>query len=140
MNLEDELRGEELSLEGPYADFVRERFLSRAAGVEGLLHAAVGITTEGGEFLDAVKKIWVYDQGTEQHRANMLEELGDLEFYLEAARQGLGVSRNTIIQLNVLKLEKRYPNGYTHALAAARLDKNPNAPIFRPSNAPVHQG
>jgi hypothetical protein len=35
----------------------------------------------------------------------------------------IGVSREEVIKANVDKLRKRYPDGYTDALAAARLDK-----------------
>lgn len=104
-----------------YSDFVRERFTKRAKGEDGLMHAAVGISGEAGELLDAVKKLWVY--GKELDRVNAIEELGDLEFYLQAIRSLLNVTREEVIVANITKLLKRYPTGYTDALAIARLDK-----------------
>lgn len=104
-----------------YAHFVAQRFTKRHETEDGLMHAAVGIAGEGGEVLDAVKKVWVY--GQQLNRENMVEELGDLEFYMEALRNLIGATRDEVLSANIAKLEKRYPTGYTDALAAARLDK-----------------
>jgi NTP pyrophosphatase (non-canonical NTP hydrolase) len=104
-----------------YADFVKARFTKRNLGVEGILHAAIGISGEAGELLDAIKKTWVY--GKDLDRANVIEELGDLEWYCEAMRQSLGITRDEVIAANVAKLEVRYPVSYSDELALARLDK-----------------
>jgi NTP pyrophosphatase (non-canonical NTP hydrolase) len=104
-----------------YADFVRARFTKRHLGVEGLMHAAIGISGEAGELLDAIKKSWVY--GKEIDITNIIEELGDIEWYCEAMRQSLGITRDEVIAANVAKLEKRYPVAYSDELALARLDK-----------------
>lgn len=86
-----------------------------------LWHAATGISGEAGEFLDCVKKHVVYSQPL--NRENAIEELGDLEFYMEQARQQLGVSREEVLAANVAKLEKRYPISYTDQAAKDRKDK-----------------
>ena len=104
-----------------YAMFVGRLFAKRNAGADGFMHAAVGIAGEAGEILDAVKKRWVYDKPLDFE--NMIEELGDLEFYMQALRMLLGVSREEIIRHNYEKLNKRYPSGYTDAAAIARADK-----------------
>jgi NTP pyrophosphatase (non-canonical NTP hydrolase) len=111
----------ESGAEGNYVSFVLNRFTKLNAGVLGLVHAAVGISGEAGELLDAVKKHWVYGKPLDVQ--NVIEELGDLEFYAAALRALIGVSREEVIKANVDKLRKRYPDGYTDALAAARLDK-----------------
>lgn len=104
-----------------YAEFVAKRFTKLNRNVEGLLHASVGLSGEAGELLDAVKKHWVY--GRELDIENVIEELGDLEFYAQAMRSVLGLSRHEVLQANVEKLLKRYPVGYTDAQAIARADK-----------------
>lgn len=104
-----------------YSQFVAERFTKRHLGEEGLMHAAVGISGEAGELLDAVKKTWVY--GKELDRANVVEELGDLRFYMQAMQDLLSITDEEVIEGNKAKLLKRYPVGYTDALAIARLDK-----------------
>lgn len=62
-----------------YPTFVRERFTKRAAGGEGLIHAAVGLVGEVLEFEEATT------------RAHQVEELGDCEFYLHAGYQVLNL-------------------------------------------------
>jgi NTP pyrophosphatase (non-canonical NTP hydrolase) len=87
-----------------------------------LMHATFGISGEAGELLDAVKKHIIY--GKPLDRENVIEELGDLEFYLEDLRATLGITREETIQANMAKLAKRYPNyDYTDASAIARADK-----------------
>lgn len=88
-----------------------------------LLHMAVGVSGEAGELLDAVKKVAIY--GKPLDRENVIEELGDLEFYMEGLRQGLGITREETLQANVAKLGARYAAGkYSDKAAIARADKN----------------
>lgn len=53
-----------------------------------LIHMAVGIAGEAGELLDQVKKATIYRKPLD--RENVVEELGDLEFYMEGLRQQVG--------------------------------------------------
>jgi len=90
---------------------------------DDVMHAAIGISGEAGEILDAIKKAWAY--GKPINMDNVVEELGDLEFYMEALRQRLGIDREFILMQNTSKLMKRYPNGvFSAADAIARADKN----------------
>jgi len=86
------------------------------------IHMVLGISGEAGELLDAVKKYAVY--GKVLDRGNVVEELGDLEYYLEGLRQVLGIRRDDILAANIAKLSKRYNDFvYTDAAAIARADK-----------------
>jgi NTP pyrophosphatase (non-canonical NTP hydrolase) len=105
-----------------YSDFVKALFKEMGSPTLNLLHAAVGISGEAGELLDAVKKHWAYEKPLD--RANVVEELGDLEFYMQAIRNELGIPRDRIIEANVIKLSKRYGTlRYSNEQAAARADK-----------------
>lgn len=87
-----------------------------------LLHCASKLCSEAGELLDAVGKLCFYEQKLD--RDNIIEEDGDIEFYLEGIRQTLDYIRSTAIQANISKLGKRYPNfEYTNKKAKERLDK-----------------
>lgn len=86
-----------------------------------LIHLIIGISGEAGELLDAVKKKVIYRQPLDT--ANLLEELGDLEFYLEGLRQHLGWTREMILAANTKKLQKRYADGYSDKSAQERADK-----------------
>ncbi len=85
-------------------------------------HMATGVAGEAGELLDAVKKHAIYNKPLD--RANVIEELGDLEFYMEGLRQGLGISREETLAGNIAKLSVRYAGlQYSDAAAQARADK-----------------
>lgn len=91
------------------------------------LHMAVGISGEAGELLDAVKKNVIYQKPIDIE--NIIEELGDLEFYMEGLRQNLNISREETLEANKSKLltgeKARYKLGkYTDKQAQDRLDKS----------------
>ncbi len=87
-----------------------------------LIHAIMGISGEAGELLDAVKKAAIYDKPLD--RENVVEELGDLEFYMEQLRQRLDITREETLDANIDKLRKRYDGlKYSDAAAHARADK-----------------
>lgn len=86
-----------------------------------LLHAAIGLAGEAGELLDAVRK-HVFD-GQPLDRDNVVEEMGDLCFYLQAAMQVVNAFRYEIEQENQAKLSKRYEAGYSDKAAQERADK-----------------
>jgi len=86
-------------------------------------HMASCVPGEAGELFDAVKKHCIY--GKELDRENVVEELGDLEFYMEGLRQGLGITRKETLESNIAKLGKRYAGfKYSDAAAQKRADKN----------------
>lgn len=88
---------------------------------EGLIHAALGVTGESGEFADAVKRVAIYDGVPD--RANMVEELGDLLWYIAYACEVLGEPLEIVARENIEKLRKRYPDVYSDFHAHARMDK-----------------
>lgn len=87
-----------------------------------LLHMVVGISGEAGELLDAIKKQVIYRKPLD--RENVLEELGDLEFYMEGVRQAVGFTREECLEANIAKLSKRYADlKYSDQAAQDRADK-----------------
>lgn len=88
-----------------------------------LLHMAVGISGEAGELLDAVKKHTIYQKSLDI--TNVVEELGDLEFFMEGLRATLGISREEVLAKNINKLSARYHSGaYSNQQAQRRADKH----------------
>ncbi len=98
--------------------------LSQMSGADvNLMHMAIGVSGEAGELLDAVKKKVIYRKDLD--RANVIEELGDIEFYLEGLRQEVGVTREQCLDANIAKLGKRYEGlKYSDGAAHARADKS----------------
>jgi len=61
-----------------------------------LLHMAVGIAGEAGELAQA---IYISADFNSIDKENVVEELGDLEFYLEGLRQGLQLNRDKTVEV-----------------------------------------
>lgn len=86
------------------------------------LHMCMGLSGELGELIDAIKKSIFYRKPLD--RVNAVEELGDIEFYLEGLRQGLGITREETIKGNIAKLGARYAGfNYSDSAAITRADK-----------------
>lgn len=86
-----------------------------------LQHGMLGIITEAGELGDTVKKHVIY--GQELDVANLQEEIGDILWYLAVIANATGINLSRAASDNIAKLQKRYPEAYSDAAAAARLDK-----------------
>lgn len=87
-----------------------------------LTHMVMGICGEAGELLDAIKKHVIYRKPLDLD--HVIEEMGDIEFYMEGLRQSLLITRERILQANYDKLSKRYAEGtYSDQQAQDRADK-----------------
>jgi len=87
------------------------------------LHAALGVCGEAGELADVVKKEIIY--GKELDRKHLVEELGDLRFYIQATMMLYGISEQEVLQENANKLCVRYKQlRYSDEAAQRREDKN----------------
>ena len=104
-----------------YSDFVKTRLKPLESAKADLIHCALGIAGEAGEFVDAVKKHAIYGQPLD--RENLIEELGDLRFYMTAMQNKFGISDDDVLSANVEKLLKRYKKSYSDAEAKDRADK-----------------
>ena len=84
----------------------------QGANIERLLTAAVGISAEGGEFTEIVKKIAFQGKElTDDVKLHMLKELGDVFWYYSQACMALGFDFNKVLATNMAKLLARYPDG-----------------------------
>lgn len=83
-----------------------------------LLHAAMGMATEAGEFLDPIKKHLFY--GKPLDLVNLREEVGDLLWYIAIACDALDTTIDAEMQRNIAKLRKRYPEKFTSEAANER--------------------
>ena len=82
------------------------------SNIQRLLTAAVGISAEGGEFMEIVKKmVFQGKPWNDDNREHLIIELGDVMWYVMQACKALDVSLDEVIAGNVEKLKKRYPGG-----------------------------
>jgi len=112
--------------EDDYNRFVNRLFKRMGSPSADLMHAAVGISGEAGEIIDAIKKVWVYNKPLDDRvRVSLKEELGDLLFYVHVILFQYGWTLHEIRRSNVDKLMLRYPHGYSDEAARDRADKEP---------------
>ena len=77
-----------------------------------LLTGAVGISAEGGEFMEIVKKcIFQGKPLSKETQFHAKRELGDIMWYWINSCRALHIDTNDVIAENVRKLEARYPGG-----------------------------
>ena len=82
------------------------------ANIERLTTSGVGLAAESGEFLEIVKKmVFQGKPWSDANREHLLIELGDVMWYVANACIALEVDFEEVIEMNVKKLEKRYPGG-----------------------------
>lgn len=75
-----------------------------------VLNGALGLSGESGEVADHIKKVRF--QGHPLDTKVLANELGDIMWYVAIMAEGLGYSLDDIMEMNVEKLKKRYPNGF----------------------------
>lgn len=109
--------------DGQYSEFVGQLAKDMGSMENDLMHMAVGIAGEAGELLDAIKKHWAYGKPIDLE--NVMEELGDLEFYMAGMRLLLNFTRSDCLLANREKLARRYGDSYSDEAAIARADKQP---------------
>lgn len=83
-----------------------------------ILHAAIGLCTESGELIDALKKSTFY--GRELDVVNVKEEAGDILWYLAILFDELGTDFETEMARVISKLEIRFPDKFEEKLAYNR--------------------
>ncbi len=75
-----------------------------------LIVGVMGLCGESGEAIDLVKKHIA--QGHELDREHLLEELGDIAWYLAETAYALDADLEDVFEANIAKLKKRYPEGF----------------------------
>ena len=81
--------------------------------IQRLLTASIGISAESGEFMEIVKKMIFQGKPANNDNLEHLKiELGDIMWYVAQACMALEVDMNDVLDTNIKKLEKRYPDGH----------------------------
>lgn len=104
----------------PGKDILRQMTPQKAS----LMHIAHQFADETGEIVSAIKKHTVYNQELDVN--NLVEEIGDLQFAIEALCQEIGRSPGFCVAANIEKLTKRYGDKYSDQAAKDRADKKEN--------------
>ena len=87
-----------------------------------LINGVMGLCGEAGEAIDIVKKHLA--QGHELDADHLAKELGDIAWYLAETAFAIGYDLDTILQMNIDKLKKRYPQGFSVEDSIQRKDQD----------------
>lgn len=93
-----------------YQELAMRTLNKNLKGKDVLINSVMGLCGESGEAIDIVKKHLA--QGHELDKENLIKELGDIAWYLAEAATYLDVSLDEILNKNIEKLKKRYPEGF----------------------------
>ena len=85
-----------------------------------LINGVMGLCGESGEAIDIVKK-WLA-QGHELDKDKLIKELGDIAWYLAETAYALDVPLEDVLQSNIDKLKRRYPEGFDLEKSIHRTD------------------
>lgn len=85
-----------------------------------LVYGSLGLNGEAGEVADLIKKYMYHGRVLEKDK--VVEELGDVLWYIAEVASGLGVSLEEMASLNISKLRKRYPEGFSEERSKNRDD------------------
>lgn len=85
-------------------------------GAGNWIYPTLGLAGESGEIAEKIKKAIRDDGGkmTDERRAALRKELGDVLWYLAAMCSELGLSLADVAQANLDKLSKRREEGKLH--------------------------
>ena len=76
-----------------------------------LINGVMGLCGESGEAIDIVKRHLA--QGHELDKEKLKKELGDVAWYLAETAYALDIPLEEVLQGNIDKLRKRYPEGFS---------------------------
>lgn len=80
---------------------------------EKMTHLAwsLALAGEAGELANRTKKVFIHGHPYDQDR--VIEELGDILWYVAVYAHDIGVDLEEIAEKNIEKVAKRYPNGFS---------------------------
>lgn len=88
--------------------------------VGGVLDGVLGLTGEAGEVSDIIKK-WVFHEKPLDIE-HFKKELGDVMWYIAMICYSMQFDLDEILQMNIDKLEARYPEGFNVERANNRAE------------------
>lgn len=93
-----------------YQELAMRTANKNVTGYDQLRNAAYGLNGEAGEVIDILKKHEF--QGHELDYFNLIDELSDVMWYVALACTAIGVTVDQVMEHNINKLRKRYPDGF----------------------------
>lgn len=88
--------------------------------INRLINGVMGLNGESGEVIDILKKALF--QGHELKKDKLVEELGDVLWYIVECVDTIGMTLEDVANANILKLVKRFPDGFSKEASIERKD------------------
>ena len=87
---------------------------------EQLSNLCMGLAGESGEVVDYIKKCMYHNH--KLYKQKVIEELGDMMWYLTNIASLFSLPMDNILDVNIKKLEERYPDGFSEIKSINRKD------------------
>ena len=101
-------------------EYQQEALRTASGKCRSIANCAMGLSGEAGECTDIIKKHLFH--GHELDKEHLAKELGDVAWYLAVCAHIIGCDLETVLQMNVDKLRKRYPDGFSEEKSRYRKD------------------
>ena len=101
-----------------------QKLALRTAGAKGddlIINCALGLSGESGEVADMIKKHFF--QGHDLDRQALAKEIGDVAWYLAVMVSCIDMNLSDVLEMNIEKLQERYPDGFSSEKSINRCDK-----------------
>lgn len=92
-------------------DYQQEALRTATGNGHNIANAAMGLSGEAGECTDIIKKHLFHGHALDVE--HLAKELGDVAWYIAVCAHIIGYDLETVLQMNVDKLRKRYPDGFS---------------------------
>lgn len=93
-----------------YQELAKRTSNKKLYEIDHIYNGVLGLAGEAGECCDLVKKHFFQDN--RPITDELIDELGDVLWYIAETASAIGVSMNEIAVANIVKLKKRYPKGF----------------------------
>lgn len=102
-----------------------QKMAQRTSNTKGLAakleNGLMGLNGEAGECIDIFKKYLFQEH--ELDREKLVDELGDVLWYIAEICEGLGIGMDEVAVKNIDKLKDRYPNGFESSRSIYREEE-----------------
>lgn len=88
--------------------------------IGGVFNACLGLSGEVGEVNDMIKK-WIFHEHT-LDEMELKKEVGDIMWYIALICDSFGWTLDEVMELNIEKLKKRYPDGFSSEKSVNRKE------------------
>jgi len=89
--------------------------------IADLINGTLGICGEAGEAIEIVKKAVFHGHALKVDQ--LKKELGDILWYVAMCCNAIGTDMETVMQINLVKLQERYPEGFSEQASQSRKEE-----------------